>query len=131
MEIKVFNRTEDYDTVSAWWKQREHAQVPQDFISDYGFIAFENGNAVAAMWLYPVVTTKWCMIRFPISDPNSTNELRSQALDLIFDTIHLVAKDMGYKHIFCTTNHPGLQARLNKCGYTLEFSDCAHFWGEL
>lgn len=132
MRIELFKKDSHYETLTTFWQDREHLVIPKEYLSDYGFMAFdEQGNPVAAMWLYPVVSTNWCMVRFPISNPDVPNEIRSKAMDLIFDTIHKVSKDMGFNQIFCTTNHKGLIKRLTKYGYTLDSSDCVHFWGGL
>ncbi len=131
METRLFNYEKDYDLVSTWWKERNHAVITKDFLSDYGIMALIDNKPVGVMWLYPVMTTKWSMIRFPIVDPNVSKEVRDSALNLIFDNLHNISRDMGYTHIFCTTNHPGLITRLKKYNYTLDSENCVHFWGGL
>lgn len=116
-------KADDYSIVTSWWNKRNLTVIPEEFLSAYGFI-----DANAAMWLYPQVTTKFAMIRFPITNPDATNIERSSSLDLIFDTVHKLSKSMGFNKIFCTTNHEGLSNRLVKYGYTLTDENCKHFW---
>lgn len=126
---RLFDYEKDYKTVSAFWEERNQLVIKKDFLSDYGVVVEENGKMLAVMWLYPMLSTKWAMIRFPITNPQTTKEERDLALDLVFDNLHGIAKDMGYNYLFCTTNHPALIARLQKYNYTQDASDCVHFWG--
>jgi hypothetical protein len=130
MKSRLFVYDTDYELVSGWWKKREHIVIQKDFLSDFGvLVEDDNGKKLAVMWLYPLLSTKWCMIRFPITNPDSTKEERNKALDLVFDNLHGMAMDMGYKYLFCTTNHSALIERLKKYNYTQDASDCVHFWG--
>lgn len=131
MECMLFNYNTDYEVVSSWWKKRNCPIIPKDFLGNYGFIINENNKKLCAIWLYPIMTTKWCMVRFPISNPDITKEEHEKSLDLLFSSVHNISKDMGYKHIFCSTNHDGFIKRLNKYGYNQEATDCVHFWGVL
>lgn len=133
MEIstRLFNYEQDSQIVNSWWSERNQLVIEKDYLSDYGVLAFINNKAVGCMWLYPVLSTKWSMIRFPITDPKSSKVDRELALDLIFDNIHNISKDMGYKYMFCTSNHPSLIKRLEKYNYVLDSKECSHFWGKL
>lgn len=131
MDIRLLDLNKDYETLSSWWTQRNHVIITKDFLSDYGVLASKNGKDLAAMWLYPVVSTKWCMVRFPIANPDTTKAERDAAMDLIINTLHLISKDMGYKYMFCTTNHPGLIKRLKSFGFVGDSENCINFWGGL
>ena len=131
LSTKLFKYEDDYELISSWWKSRNHIVIDKDLLSDYGVIAYINNKPIGCMWLYPVLTAKWCMVRFPITDPNTTKEDRNIALDLIFENIHNISKEMGYKYMFCTTNTPNLIKRLEKYNYMFDSKDCSHFYGKL
>lgn len=131
MKTRLFNYEKDYELVCSWWQERNHTVIPKDFLSNYGVMALIDDKPVGVMWLYPVLSTTWSMIRFPIIDNSLSKEDRDLALDLIFDNLHNISRDMGYKYIFCTTNHTGLIRRLKKYGYTPDGENCVTFWGGL
>jgi hypothetical protein len=128
MTARLFNFDKDYQTVTKWWTERNHIQIKKDFLSDYGVMVSKDGKDLAAMWLYPMITTAYCMVRFPITNPETTKLERNEALDLVFANLHGMTKDLGYKYLFCTTNHPSLIKRLEKYQYTKDAENCVHFW---
>lgn len=128
MEISIFNKNENYGDLVSLWEQRSDVIMPKEFLSDYGVMCKDGDTIIAIMWLYPVVSCNWAMIRFPISNSEVSNETRDLGLNLVFNTIHNIAKDMGYTQLFCSTNHSGLSKRLEKYGYSLEHTDCSHYW---
>ena len=131
LHTRLFDFNKDYELVTKWWTARNHIIVEKDFLSDYGVMVLDDHKPIIVMWLYPIMTTKWSMIRFPISNPDTTEIERDQAMEVLFHSLAGISKDMGYKYIFCTTNHPGLMNKLNKYGFSSEHTDCAHFWGGL
>jgi len=117
--------------VADWWGERGMIIIPDEFLSKFGFIVSNEEKSIAAAWLYPMVSSNTAMIRYPITNPNSTKEERNKALDLLFFNLQETAKEMGYKKMFITTNNNALSERLIKYNYTETSKNCRHFWGSL
>lgn len=131
MEVTLLNRKSDLTNLKSWWEKRDHVVIPSSMLSDYGILVSKDGVDIAAMFLYPVVSTDWCMVRFPISNPEVEASVRDEAMDLVFDSLFLIAKDLGYKKVFCTTDHKNLSKRLLKFNFINMDVKCDHFWGDL
>lgn len=132
MNIKLLKLDDnDYSLVTEMWTKRNHIVIPKDFLTDFGILAKQDKVPVACAWLFPVLSSKTCMIRYPVSNPEIDSNVRNTALDLVFDNLHIIAKEMGYTKVFITTNHENLKKRLLKYDYTEEAQNCTHFWGGL
>jgi len=132
MNIRKFDKTNEYNKVLNWWKAREMEPVPQDFLSPVGFIVSNDKQSdIAAAWLYFTPGTKFCQIRFPITNRKSSKEERKEALDMLFESLHDVAKGIGCDYMHVTTNCPPLELRLEKTGYIKTDEKCNHYWGRL
>lgn len=131
MQVNLINRKSDLSSLNLWWEKRNHPVVPASMLSDYGVLVSKDNVDLAAMFLYPVVSTNWCMVRFPISNPDVEASVRDEALDLVFDSVFLIAKDLGYEKVFCTTDHKNLSKRLLKFNFINMDVKCDHFWGDL
>ncbi len=131
MNFRLFNYEQDNDLISQWRIDQDSNVIPKDVLSPFGFIVELNKTPIVAMWLYPMVGCKMCLIEGLISDPQSLKENRKLALDILFDNIHLVAKDMGYKYIVCMTDNPSVAERVQKYGYGKDSKIYTNFVGEL
>lgn len=131
IETRLINLNNDYELFSKWWIDHNHVIIPKDMLSEFGVICYINKKPIAAMWLYPVLSCKWSMIRFPISSKDSSKNERNIAMDYVLNNLFNISKDMGYTNVFCTTNHSSLIKKLKKIGMTLSSEDCKHFWGAL
>lgn len=131
MEVRLFKKKEDYPILLEWWKARGQNPGSIDFLSDWGVIVSDGQKPVAALWLYPMVSTKLGMIMSPISNPDTTKEQRDIALNICLNTIHEIAKDLGHTTIMGWTNVPPFEKRLESHGYTPGDKNCTHYWGGL
>lgn len=131
MEVKtrLFDLDKDYELISNWWNERKQTIIPKEFLNQYGVMAFVDNKPIGVMWLFPVLGCNWSIIRFPITNIESTIEQRDLAMDAIFDNLISMSKLLKCTHIFCTTNHPGLIKRLEDQGMTMTSENCKHFWG--
>lgn len=131
LNIRKYNKEIDYNMITEWTNSRDMKNNPSDFLSEHGVIASCNGKDIASMWLYPIPDVKWCMIRFPISNPTSEKQERDVCLNLCLEALHKTAKDMNYTHVFVSTNTPPFEKRLKSWGYEKTDSNCSHYWGGL
>jgi hypothetical protein len=131
MEVKFINLEEDYDKLKGMWDQHKHIHVPADMLGPFGFMAFEGETPVAAAFLCPFVGNSTCMLRFPVSNTEVSNEVRDQGIEHAFAAVHDLAKELGYKYVLCSTNHKGLIKRLKNLNYLVDAEDCQHLMGVL
>ncbi len=133
MEVtsKLFSYETDSELVNTWRLVRNELSIPKDYLSDYGVIGIVDGKPIAAMWLYPMLGCKMCVIEGIISDPDSTKEERKLALDVMFENIHGIAKDMEYKLIICMTDNSSIAARIQSYGYGKDKKTYEFYVGEL
>lgn len=131
MEVRLFKKDKDYPIVLEWWNERKQNPAPLDFLSDYGVIVSDGNKDVASLWFYPVVSAKFGIILSPITNPDTTKEERNEALNLCLNTIHVIAKDLGYSTVMCWSNVPAFESRLESHGYVPGDKNCTHYWGGL
>lgn len=131
MEVRLFKKDKDYPIVLEWWNKYQQTPAPIEFLSDWGVIVSENGKPICAIWFYPIVSVKFGLIKSPIANPDTTKEERNMALNLCLNTIHEIAKDLGYTHVLCPSNVEAFKTRLTSIGYVAGDENCTHFWGGL
>ena len=131
MLLKLFDRKKDRKHLVEWCRKRDWPEIGDDLLSDYGFLAYTENKHLAACWMYPVKGSNVCWMAFPIANPDTTKEERKEALDLVFETIHDTAKEMGYKYVFTTSNTPPIEDRLKNYGYRTGDENVTQYWGKL
>lgn len=131
MKTRLVNLDKDYPIFESWWKERNLFVAPKDILTQFGMVAEKDGKMLAAMWLCPVLTSKMCLLRFPISDPSINTQERSDAVDAVILSLHDLGRSLNCKYVLCSTNHKSLIKRLTKFNYLQEFTDCSHMVGVL
>ena len=131
LDCRLFNKQKDYSTMVEWYNKRNYRPVNIESLSDFGFTVYKDSEAVCSMFLYPIPTCDWCMIRFPISNPDIEKSIRNECMDFMFTVMFDTARKMGFKKIFCTTNNKSLEDRLLKFNLVPQNEKCEHYWGEL
>lgn len=131
MNVRLFKKDKDYPIVLEWWNKYQQTPAPIEFLSDWGVIVNDDNKAICAIWFYPVVSVKFGFIMSPIANPDTTKEQRNIALNLCLETIHEIAKDLGYSTVMCWSNVGAFKARLETFGYLPGDQNCTHYWGGL
>ena len=89
--------------------------IDRDMLSAYGVIVLDNDVPVICGWLYPVMTSKLCIVENIISDVDIKD--KNDMIKLLYSTFHLIAKDLGYKYIKTTVQNESMKSRLESYGY--------------
>jgi hypothetical protein len=131
METKFININKDYDILERWWNKRDLVHVPKEMLGPFGFMSYQGDTPVAAAWLCPFVGSNTCMLRFPVSNPEVSDEVRDQGVEEVLAAVHQLAKEMNYVYILCSTNHRGLIKRLKNINYLVDAENCQHLMGVL
>lgn len=116
MNIRFF-KLNDKQEINSWCKERQLPEMNEDLISNLGLAVEDSGKLMCVIWLYPVQISKICYIDGLISNPQIDSEKRKNALDMLFNSLHEIIKNMGYKYIKLVTNNESLKSRFEKYGY--------------
>jgi hypothetical protein len=119
MEIRKLI-TSDYDTLCEWWGQWGWAAPPIDFLPEEGcggFIVEDNGVGICAGFAY-ITNSKVGWSEFIISNKEYKSNDRSEAIDLLIETINLLLKNMGCKYVYTSVKNTALINRYKKHGFS-------------
>ncbi len=130
MRLEFYDPLDHTFLLKSWWESRQGIDFPIRLLSDLGYVAYEEGRAVAAAFLF-TTNSKVALLGWPVSDPESSPELRDSALTKIYEELHLVAKDLGFELIWSTAGIPALQKRLLGLGYTVGDENINQYFKEL
>lgn len=119
MELKRWHK-DYYPTLSKWWKARSWFVCPLDMLSSSGLIAFNEGEPVAAGFIYYGMGSKTALMDWFIADPNTTKKERNEATQRIVEAFEVEAKANGYKYLISTTDNAKWANKLKaKHGYSV------------
>jgi hypothetical protein len=130
MLVRTYRKT-DYKTVSNWWNRYDEWQaVPEDFLPETGFVAFDSDGEVAAAFCYKT-DSGFALLEWHIANPDTTKEQRADALDSIIERAILWGKANNFKAFFSSVKHPRLIARYEKHGFIKSDENMTNFVGRL
>lgn len=98
MQARKFDKEKDYKEICEWFRKRNINSPSIDMLSDSGVIV----DNVACGFLY-LTDSSLSFIDFYISNPLSSKQKRSQALELITTNLIMWAKETGASHIMCNS----------------------------
>lgn len=104
----------DYSDVASWWKAHNWPVLPIEALPKLGFIV----PGVCAGWLYETDSTL-CWLEWVVSNPLTSKEERSVALDEVISSLLSRAKELGFKQVFTTVVHPKLVDRYKNHGFVV------------
>lgn len=113
LHVIPFNEKDHYETLVTWWDSHKFSAPPVHALPRTGVVVVSNETPVAAGFLYK---TDSCIawMEFIISNPKSDRMLRSEALDILMDCLCNLAKTMGFKTVFTSSNLPKFIERNEK-----------------
>jgi len=115
-EVRPYT-TEDYKTVSSWWKQWDWDGIPEAFLPENGLVVTAD-VPVCAAFIYRTDTPIYWVENY-ISDKSAEKPIRSEALDLLVSACIKKAKEMGALVVMSSIKHTGLGRRLEKNGFVV------------
>ena len=96
MEVRFFNKEEDYETLCEWWNDWGLPNHHQDALSNTGLIVSKNGVDICSGFVYSTDSyIAW--IEFITMNKRTTKSQRLGAIDLLCDSLIKQAKEMGFK----------------------------------
>lgn len=111
MKVRRVTR-EDYEALKGWWSAQKWEAPPLECLPTVGFMIED----VCAGFLYQT-DSAFSWLEFVIANPDTDKKVRSEALDLVINALTKASKELGYKAIYTTLNHPKLIERYQKHGF--------------
>jgi hypothetical protein len=116
-KVRHYNKT-DFPMISEWWnKHKEMGPTEEMLPEESTFICELNGTPLTAITLYLTNSKEFCMLDNFIGNPAFRGEDRKEASKLIIEYAENLAKDLGYKSIFCMALNDSLSDYYEFFGY--------------
>jgi hypothetical protein len=133
MEVKsrMFNIETDYAIITEWYNKRDIPVMEKDMLSQFGIMISVNDKDIVSCFLYPILGASWCMFEGAIANPTSTKAERELALLTMGNTMHEMARGMGFKKILAISKNSGIITLAKKFGYTSDEKEYFNYWGVL
>ena len=114
MQVRNWDRDNDYDTLVKWWKEWEFGIVPKECLPPDGIIVEIDGKPICAGGLYVGKGTQFGFMEWIVTDKNASQRVVHKALSKCVDNIMLLAKGMGVKLVYTATKEQALHKRYQK-----------------
>lgn len=95
MQVREFNVETDYSDVASWWKKQDWMILPKEVLGIKGFIVEDNGEKLAASWVYRDKSCPICIMEWTVGNPDADWEKRKEAIDLVINSCTTWAKEDG------------------------------------
>jgi len=97
MKIKLID-SDDYETISEWWKSQDWEPVHPYLLSNTGFMIFDEDLPVVAGW-YGKTNSLTALVEWVVKNPEAKPKQFIKGLSLLCETIENLAKGDGYKMV--------------------------------
>lgn len=121
----------DYPAICEWWNGHPDWQpVPLDHLSQYGFVAEQNGEKLAAVWVY-LSDNAFAWMEFMVTNPKARTTQRVAAIGKVVDHALLFAHQKGARSVFTASNNDGLGRLYQKHGFIETEKKVTHYIARL
>ena len=119
MQIVKFDPKLHWNIVKEWWDSLggDWKPVPMGLLPEDGYVAFYEGNPVAAMFIYFSSNSKMAFLAWPISDRNANSTVRAACLMQLDKAIQDLAISKGAVGIFASAPTEHVANLYKKFGY--------------
>jgi len=127
MEARLLIESDYEDTLMKWWRKWRWTapakdSLPQDGTG--GLMISKDGVDICAGFIYltnsKTAWSEYIVSNFEVKD----RELRDEAIELLINTLSLIAKDHGHKYIYTSLRNESLVNKYAKCGYIKASARC-------
>ncbi len=129
MKVRSF-KEEDYNDVSSWWAEQGWPVLPLEILSPTGYVAEEDGNLIAATWVFPTNCPIYIM-EWTVGNPKVEWDKRNEGLKLVTDEACRWAKEDGAVQVFTMTKHERFINKLEEFGFDKTDSGMTHLMRRL
>jgi hypothetical protein len=112
MEARPYNATEDYPTISSWWRERDFPTIPEHHLPKTGVVVGD----VAAGFLY-ATDGGIAIMEWVTTNPAASSEQRHLALGILVNELCEQARAQGFSMMFASVGDVGLISRYQEHGF--------------
>lgn len=102
-----------------WWLGHSNVVMKRQLLSDFGFFAFVGDKPVLGSFFYPLLGTDLCLWGFQVTNPDSSYDERTQAIDKVATAMSAFGKQLGYKIMIAYPGNKAIVKRLMNVGFTM------------
>lgn len=117
MDVHQINHKDEYIECMRWFKLRTGMPLHHKFLSNYGFMASENKEWLACVFVYPAFGSDICWLGWHMAKPGITARKTAVALDAVYKAAEDFAKKQGYSMVTTYTARPLFGKRLKRHGW--------------
>ncbi len=118
--IRPLNENDYESTLTGWWKDWGWASPTKDFLPDDGkggIMVLDGDVPVCAGFIY-TTNSKVAWVDWIISNKQYRKKpQRSEAIQLLVETLTNICKNTGHKYSYALIKHPGLIETYQELGY--------------
>ena len=118
MRIRLINTEADYPMIKSWWEAHGWDSVPVQALPKIGAIVEDDGESVAAAWLYMDNSVGVCWMEWLVSNPEARPTRIVRAVSQIVEFLAQVGKDNNYGVMLTACRQDKLVALYERNGFT-------------
>ena len=130
MFIRPFDKKSDMALLKTISDGHALPEMQAAMLSDFGIIVFNDSGPIVFGWLYPTISSNLCIIENIIKNPNYKLDV-TDAINLLFEELHFIAKTLGYKFIRMSIENTSMKNRVEKLGYMKTEENVTNYMGSL
>ena len=116
MNLEVFEAEKHYTIISKWWDSHGWPTIPLGSLSQLGMIVFKDDIPLACGFLYDT-DSDMAILEWIVGNPDADHEDRGEGLDLVIESLGLIAMSQGKKYIHTFCKHKRLIDRYKKFNF--------------
>ena len=128
--VRGFKYSDDYDTISTWWKKHGSFAPKKPHLSDNGFIVYVDDSPICAGWVYNT-DSAICVFEFVVSNPDATKEDRDLGLRQLIEYVKAWSEFKGYDLIYTSINISAYINKLKDSGFIEVDKNQTHMFYEI
>ena len=114
MQVRLWHREQDYNTLVKWWTDWKFGTVPKECLPPDGIMVEIDGKPICACGLYIGVGTQFAFMEWIVANKSANRRDVHKALKICIDAIMKLAKSKGMKLVYTATKERELHKRYVK-----------------
>ncbi len=116
LDVRAYTPDRHFELIKSWFDKRKFPAPDPDLLPPTGCVIYMGEIPMCAGFLFKT-DTPVAVIAHLIADPDTGKSDRSNAVDYLLITLQWAARDLGFKHVMCSSNLPQVCARFEKVGF--------------
>lgn len=126
MKPRRFNIDSDLETYAAWHKGAGNPVPTPDYLPENGLVIEHYGLPLCLGFVYKT-DSNTAIIEGIVKNPSEDKELVRKSLQLLTKELRLLARDLGFKHVFAYGNKTSVVERFKEEGFIPVFENVTTF----